>query len=88
MGAATMVVIYRTEHVFKNILLFWVLCALEENCIQPTQRKWCEPDKLRAGLYAGRLGRLVEPYKLRAGLYAGRLGRLVEPDELRAGLCR
>ena len=54
MGGATMVVIYRTEQVFKNIVLFWVLCALDVNCIQPIQRKWCDLDKLRAGLYAGR----------------------------------
>ena len=50
-----MVVIYRTEHVFKNILLFLVLCALNENCIQPILRKWCDMDKVNSGLYGGRL---------------------------------
>ena len=58
MGGATMITIYRTEHVFKNIVLFWVLCALDINCIQPIQRKWCDLDKLRAGLYAGMKARL------------------------------
>ena len=48
-----MITIYRTEHVFKNILLYWVLCALNVNCAQPTRSLGCDGPKLRRGEYAG-----------------------------------
>ena len=52
MGGATMIIIYRTESVFKNIVLFWVLCALDVNCIQPITRLKC--DGFWNGTYAGK----------------------------------
>ena len=53
-----MVVIYRTEHVFKNIVLFWVLCALDVNCIQPVKETRCDFRKLwYTHLYAGKIKR-------------------------------
>ena len=48
-----MITIYRTEYVFKNIVLFWVLCALDVNCAQPTRALGCDGSKLRRGEYAG-----------------------------------
>ena len=41
-----MFTLYRTEHVFKNFLLFWVLCALDVNCIEPTRASVCDKNKL------------------------------------------
>ena len=46
-------VFYRTEKVFKNIFLFWVLCALDVKCIQPTKALGCNMNKMKKGLYAG-----------------------------------
>ena len=54
MGAATTVLIYKTEQIFKNILIFWVLCALEKKCIEPTRKLKCNKEKLRSGQYAGK----------------------------------
>ena len=53
MGGGGMLVFHRTERVFKNIVLFWVLCALDANCIQPIRTKACDNKKLSQGLYAG-----------------------------------
>ena len=49
-----MFTLYRTEHVFNNFLLFWVLCALDVNCIEPTRTLNCDRDKLYKGDYAGK----------------------------------
>ena len=49
-----MFTLYRTEHVFKNFLLFWVLCALDVNCIEPTRASVCNKNKLWNGKYAGK----------------------------------
>ena len=49
-----MFTLYRTEHVFKYFLLFWVLCALDVNCIEPTRPSVCDKNKLWNGEYAGK----------------------------------
>ena len=51
-GGATMITIYRTEHAFKNIILFWVLCALDENCAEPTRDLQCDHTRMGKRQYA------------------------------------
>ena len=53
MGAATLIIIYRTEKIFKNIILFWVICALDINCIEPTKKLSCNHTNLWRNEYAG-----------------------------------
>ena len=55
MGAAGILRISRTEEVFKNIILFWVLCALDEKCLEPTRKLNCNYTKLRKNKFAGTL---------------------------------
>ena len=52
-GGARGVLIYKTEKVFKNILLFWILCALNEHCIQPIKTLDCNWTKFHRNEYAG-----------------------------------
>ena len=54
MGGATMITIYRTEHAFKNNILFWVLCALDENCAEPTRYLKCNHTRMEKRQYAGK----------------------------------
>ena len=54
MGGGGFLVIYKTEKVFKNVFLFWVLCALDIDCIQPIKTLSCNRKKLRSGQYAGK----------------------------------
>ena len=53
MGGTGLLVFHRTERVFKNIFLFWVLCALEKNCTEPTTTLSCNTEKMKRGEYAG-----------------------------------
>ena len=55
MVAPGMIFFHRTEHVFKNILLFWVLCALDVDCMEPTRSLKCDASKFKSGDYAGNL---------------------------------
>ena len=55
MGGSGFVVLYRTERVFKNIILFWVLCALDVHCTQPTKRLGCDGKKFKSGQFAGKI---------------------------------
>ena len=60
MGASGMVVFYRTERAFKNIVLFWVLCALNKDCTQPTKQLYCNGEKLRRGKFVGKLHETID----------------------------
>ena len=51
-----MVVFHRTEKVFKNIVLFWVLCALDKGCTEPIRTLDCNMTKLfKTNEYAGNI---------------------------------
>ena len=54
MGAGGIVLIYRTEEVFKNILLFWVVCALDKSCIEPTRALYCNRSAMKMNKFAGK----------------------------------
>lgn len=47
------VVLFRTKEVFNSIFLFWVLCALEVQCVSPITKVHCDLKKLSRGEYAG-----------------------------------
>lgn len=53
MGSGGMLLIYKTERVFKNILLFWALCALNKACAAPITNLHCNYQKLRKNIFAG-----------------------------------
>ncbi len=47
------ILLSRTEVIFKNIFLFWVLCALSLTCMEPTRNHKCNNTSLHNGEYAG-----------------------------------
>ena len=53
MTASGFVIFYRTQRVFNHVILFWVLCALNKECTQPTKKLRCEGKKLMRRQYAG-----------------------------------
>ena len=58
------IIVHRTEKVFKNIFLFWVLCALEKKCAEPTRLLGCNNTKLSRNMYAGEFCELTESQEL------------------------
>ena len=47
------ILLSRTEVIFKNIFLFWVLCALNSSCMEPTRNLMCNNTSIQKGEYAG-----------------------------------
>ena len=53
MGSAGALLIYRTEIIFKNIILFWTLCALDKACAAPIKNLHCNKSKMGKNIFAG-----------------------------------
>ena len=66
MGAAGIILVQRTESVFKHILFFWVLCALHKECIEPTRDLLCSLQKMNSNKYAGRFYNNLSPSELKS----------------------
>jgi hypothetical protein len=45
--------LYRTRFVIKNVIRWWVYCALEEQCIAPDKNRFCDPRRLNSTTYIG-----------------------------------
>lgn len=56
MNGSGALVLFRTKQVIDNILLFWVLCALDRNCIQPVGRASlvCSSKAMKKKEFAGK----------------------------------
>ena len=61
MGSAGAILIYQTERIFKNIILFWTLCALDQSCAVPIDTVTCNSTKMKMNVFAG----MHEKYFLR-----------------------
>ncbi len=54
-GAAGIMIIHQTETIFKHVILFWVLCALNKECSDPTHKIVCNRHKMKRGIFAGNI---------------------------------
>ena len=41
-GGSGSVLLYRTHKIYKHVMKWWVLCALEKNCIAPYENRFCK----------------------------------------------
>jgi hypothetical protein len=44
---------YRTRFVIKNVIRWFVYCALEEQCIAPDKNRFCDFGRLKSVTYIG-----------------------------------
>jgi hypothetical protein len=50
---ANCMLLYRTRFVIKNVIRWWVYCALEEQCIAPDKNRFCDPRQLNSTTHIG-----------------------------------